>query len=217
MTAGTQASPLLYLASASPRRRDLLAQVGLQARFLPQDIDERPLPGEAAPAYVQRLAEAKAQAALGDARYRPGLPVLAADTAVVCAGRILGKPSSFEDAQAMLNLLSGRSHEVLTAIAVAQGQRREQRLVASTVWFRALQPAEIQAYWQSGEPRDKAGAYAIQGRAALFVERLEGSYSGVVGLPLYETLQLLARFDVDSLAPFRGVAETPAVVPGDVS
>jgi septum formation protein len=191
--------PRLYLASASPRRRDLLAQVGLAAEPLVQDIDESQHAGEAPEAYVTRLARQKAQAALRDPRRRLPLPVVAADTTVVCAGEVLGKPATLDEARRMLRLLSGRTHQVLTAVAVAHGSECEVALVVTQVRFRELGAAEIDAYWATGEPRDKAGAYGIQGLAAMFVSRIEGSYSGVMGLPLFETLQLLRKFAVSPL------------------
>lgn len=190
------AVPRLYLASASPRRRELLLQLGLQHEVLPQHLDESVLPGEAAPAYVQRVAREKAQVALLDARRRADLPVLAADTAVVCDGLILGKPQSQQDALDMLGRLSGREHQVLTAVAIAQGERLYQALSQSRVWFRPLAQDELLAYWHSGEPCDKAGSYAVQGLGAMFIARIDGSYSGVMGLPLYETMQLLANFGI---------------------
>jgi septum formation protein len=197
----TSASPQaqLYLASASPRRRELLAQVGLMPELLVQDIDETQEPREAPEAYVTRLARQKAQAALRDPRCRLSLPVLAADTTVLCAGQLLGKPATLTEARQMLQLLSGRTHQVLTAVAVAQHDALELALVSTAVRFRALQDNEIDAYWATGEPRDKAGAYGIQGLGAAFVSRIDGSYSGVMGLPLFETLQLLRKFGVDPL------------------
>jgi septum formation protein len=199
-------SPQLYLASASPRRRELLAQVGLQPLLLPQQVDESLLGGESAPDYVLRLAREKAAAALRDQAYLLPLPVLAADTSVVCDQQVLGKPASLAEARAMLTLLSGRKHQVLTAVALATRQETTAVLVSTDVHFRTLGEAEIVAYWASGEPRDKAGAYAVQGLGAMFVSRIEGSYSGVVGLPLFETLQLLAAFGVSSTDLLQGVA-----------
>lgn len=196
----------LYLASASPRRRELLAQVGLNPVLLPQEIDESPLPGEGAEVYVTRLAREKAAAALRDPRCRLPLPVLAADTTVVCAGQILGKPATLVEARHMLKLLSGQAHQVLTAVAIGQYDAMETTLVSTSVQFRTLQESEIDAYWATGEPRDKAGAYAVQGVGAMFVSRIEGSYSGIVGLPLFETLQLLQRFGVSPLRASSGVA-----------
>lgn len=190
----------LYLASASPRRRELLLQIGVPHQRLAAPIDESVLPGETPAAYVERLARAKAAAglaALGPA----DACVLGADTAVVLDGRILGKPESRDDGLAMLAALSGRSHEVLTAVAVADGERCRAQVVSSRVRFRAIAPAEREAYWATGEPLDKAGGYAIQGLAAIFVAGLEGSYSAVVGLPLAETAALLAEFGIPCWQP----------------
>jgi septum formation protein len=189
----SQRHPDLYLASASPRRRELLAQIGLRFEVLPVEVDEASRPGEAPEALVRRLALEKARA--GRARLSAGdrLPVLGADTEVVLDGEVLGKPRDEEDAAAMLARLSGRSHQVLSAVAVASPAGETVRLCASTVWFRETTAAERQAYCATGEPLDKAGAYGIQGFAAVFVARLEGSYSGVMGLPLYETAEVLAE------------------------
>lgn len=181
----------VYLASASPRRRALLSQIGVPFQVLAVGVDEGVLPGEPATRYVARLAEAKAGAAWGKADGAHGAPVLAADTAVVLDGKILGKPVDREDANNLLLQLSGRTHEVLTAIALITANGVESRLSRSAVTFRSISAAEARAYWDTGEPCDKAGAYAIQGRAAIFVADLRGSYSGVMGLPLFETAQLL--------------------------
>ena len=189
-------NPRLYLASASPRRRELLSQIGLAHLVLPQQIDESLRVGEQPDRYVLRLAAAKAGAGWQDQRRELTLPVLAADTSVVCNGQILGKPATLAEARTMLQLLSGRTHQVLTGIAVGFGEELQTKVVSTDVSFRALSAAEIDAYWYSGEPRDKAGAYGIQGKAALFVERIAGSYSNVVGLPLFETVQLLAGFGI---------------------
>jgi septum formation protein len=198
--------PQLYLASASPRRRELLAQVGLVPEVIVQDIDETRLAGETPETYVTRLARQKAQVALRDPRCRLDLPVVAADTTVVCAGEVLGKPATREEARRMLQLLSNRTHQVLTAVAVARRDSCEVALVITQVRFRALSAAEIDAYWATGEPRDKAGAYGIQGLAAMFISRIDGSYSGVMGLPLFETLQLLRKFGVTPLKEPEGAA-----------
>lgn len=186
----------LYLASASPRRRELLAQIAVPCVTQIAAIDESPLPGEPAAAYVQRLALGKAQAGLSALAQADNAVVLGADTAVVLDGRILGKPGNFAEAQAMLRALSGRTHQVLTAVALASPARQVARVVCSDVSFRPLGDAEITAYWASGEPCDKAGSYGIQGLAAVFVSRIEGSYSAVVGLPLCETAELLAEFGI---------------------
>jgi septum formation protein len=186
----------LYLASGSPRRRELLTQIAVP--FLTQiaPIDENALPGESPIAYVERLALSKAQAGLAALTDTADTVVLGADTAVVLDGRILGKPTDRVDALATLSDLSGRTHEVLTAVALVSRERQVSRVVTSQVTFRALSQAEIEAYWASGEPQDKAGCYGIQGLAAVFVSQLQGSYSAVVGLPLCETAALLAEFAI---------------------
>jgi septum formation protein len=189
-------TPRLYLASASPRRRELLDQLRIDALLLPQQVDESRLSGEPPEDYVMRVAGEKARAALLDPAYTNNLPVLAADTSVVCDGQVLGKPAHVGEAIDMLGQLSGRQHQVLTAVAIATPTLFKQQLVISTVSFRQLGEDELLAYWNSGEPRDKAGAYAIQGLGAMFVSRIEGSYSGVVGLPLFETMQLLAHVGI---------------------
>jgi septum formation protein len=186
----------VYLASASPRRGELLRQIGVQFRVQPSDIDETPGPDELPAAYVLRLAAAKAAAVAGNLAADASAPVLAADTAVVLDGEILGKPADAAEAAHMLERLSGRSHEVLTAVAVRAGAATDTRLSLSEVRFRATTAAERAAYCRTGEPLDKAGGYAIQGRAAVFVEHLRGSFSGVMGLPLYETSELLVRCGV---------------------
>ncbi len=185
----TAAAPLLTLASASPRRRELLTQIGIPHAVQGADIDEAVQAGETPADYVVRMACAKASAV----RARGGtLPVLAADTTVVIDGAILAKPQDRGDALAMLGRLSGRTHQVLTAVALATAAGVAFRLSTSEVRMRRLTPRECAAYWDTGEPRDKAGGYAIQGRGALFIEHLSGSYSGVMGLPLFETGELLA-------------------------
>ena len=191
----------IYLASRSPRRRELLTQIGVRYHLLlfrerpdsPIEINEEPLPGEAPDAYVERVALAKAEAGWKRMMQRnlPHSPVLAADTTVALDGRIFGKPATREEAAGMLAALSGRSHEVLTAIALQYGDRAERALSRSEVKFKDLSQKEIADYVATGEADDKAGGYAIQGRAARFVAELRGSYSGVMGLPLYETAQLL--------------------------
>jgi septum formation protein len=183
----------VYLASASPRRSELLRQIGVRFVVRPAHIPETRAPGETPSAYVGRIAAAKAGAVstgLGDAERAP---VLAADTAVVLDGRVLGKPADPAEAAAMIAELSGRTHVVLTAVALHCGDGAEALLNRSEVRFRATTAEERGAYSNTAEPYDKAGGYAIQGRAALFVEHLSGSYSGVMGLPLFETGTLLAR------------------------
>jgi septum formation protein len=204
----TTLEPRIYLASQSPRRRELLTQIGVRFDLLlfrgGSRIDgatcEDPLPGETPDAYVLRVATAKARhgASLLQFRHLPARPVLAADTTLDVDGTIIGKPENDADATAILGRLSGRTHRVLTAVAVAAGGneegRLEHRLSVSEVCFRALTDDEIQRYVASGDPHDKAGAYGIQGRAAMFVEEIRGSHSGIVGLPLCETSLLLRAF-----------------------
>lgn len=189
---------MIYLASASPRRCELLEQLGLNYTQVIPEVDETPRPGEPPAAYVQRLALAKAEAGWDLLRVRrlTPAPVLGSDTAVVVRGRIYGKPADAEEAAAMLHSLSGSTHEVFTGVAVAQGEQRQTALNTNRVTFSPLDDARIAAYLASGEPFGKAGGYAIQGRAAAFISHLEGSYSGVVGLPLRETAELLAQFGV---------------------
>ena len=200
----------IYLASRSPRRRDLLKQIGVSFELVllredPRrgrpDVDETPLPHEPARDYAQRIARTKAEVA-AEQILRRGLlayPVLAADTTVVHDQEIIGKPADAEDAERILSRLAGREHRVLTAIAVATRDQVDTRVSDSAVEFRALTPDEIRRYVATGEPLDKAGAYAVQGRAAAFVTRVSGSYSGIMGLPLAEAAELLQRFGIDVL------------------
>lgn len=188
----------LWLASRSPRRRELLTQIGVPFEPLDVEIDERRLPDEAPAAMVERLARTKAKAGAAHALDTDRL-VLAADTAIALDGDILGKPGDRAEALAMLERLSGRAHEVYSGVAVAWESEMDSRVVRSTVRLRPITVTERTAYWATGEPADKAGAYGIQGRGAVFVERLEGSYSNVVGLPLCETAELLVRFGLDPL------------------
>ncbi|RUR32349.1 septum formation inhibitor Maf [Vreelandella andesensis] len=181
--------PSLCLASASPRRKALLASIGVKVKVMPSDVDETPLEGESAQAYVKRLAIAKAQAAVP----KTMLPVLGSDTAVVVDNQILGKPIDEYDAAIMLRKLSGRCHNVLTAVAVTGPKGVLSCCVTTVVKMREISHQEIADYWQTGEPVDKAGGYAIQGLAAVFVEEIKGSHSAVVGLPLYETTRLLCQ------------------------
>jgi septum formation protein len=183
----------IYLASASPRRSQLLAQLGLKFDVVPVDIDESVRPGEDSAEYVQRVASEKSRAAWSGLA-RGGPAVLAADTAVVADQEIFGKPADEADAIRMLTRLSGRTHRVLTAVSVRNDSRDIVDLSCSTVRFRAISSAQIKDYWRSGEPDGKAGAYAIQGLGAIFVEEIHGSYSGVMGLPLYETARILDNF-----------------------
>lgn len=190
----------LYLASGSPRRRELLTQIGVQFILLAVEVDERRAPGESPAEYVQRVALAKARA--GRRLIEPrDAPVLAADTAVILGAEVFGKPSSQSHARRMLNALSNVTHEVLSGVALVGGRDEATAVSRSEVSFRALTASEIDAYWQTGEPRDKAGAYAIQGRGAIFVRELRGSYSGVVGLPLFETAELLRAFGITVVEP----------------
>ena len=194
----------IYLASRSPRRRELLGQIGVRFhlllfRDLPHtdpDVNEDPLAGEAPPDYVTRVCRAKAEAGWSRMLQRnlPRSPVLAADTTVALDGCILAKPAERREAAEMLAALSGRMHEVLTAVAVQFDSRLELEVSRTEVEFRVLQAEEIRQYLATGEADDKAGAYAIQGRAGQFVATIRGSYSGVMGLPLFETARLLERF-----------------------
>jgi septum formation protein len=181
--------PVLHLASTSPRRREILAALNLDFTVVRADVDETPLDGEAPEEMVLRLAVAKAEAAA----IGPGHLSLGADTAVVIDGRILGKPADEADCLAMLAALSGRGHMVVTGVALGGADGTRTALSTTNVYFREISRDEALAYWQSGEPRDKAGAYAIQGLGGAFVERIEGSYSGVVGLPVFETVALLNK------------------------
>lgn len=188
---------MIVLASASPRRRELLEQIDVPYRLQPVDIDESPQPGESVEALVLRLALEKARAAAQTTE--ESLPVLGADTLVTLDGAVMGKPAGRDTALGMLVQLSGREHDVFTAVALVRDGREAWRVNHSRVRFRELTTAECEAYWDTGEPPGKAGGYAIQGRAALFISRLEGSYSSVMGLPLYETAELLREFDVPLL------------------
>ncbi len=198
----------IYLASNSPRRRELLRQIGVRFDVLlfrggsraDHDVDETPHLGEAPADYVQRVALAKAEGGMQRVLWRhlPPRPVLSADTTLEVDGQIIGKPDNTDHAAEILRALSGRSHIVHTAIALTDGQRTEHRLNTNQVRFRALSETDIRRYIATGEPMDKAGAYGIQGRAAMFVEHIEGSYTGIMGLPLFDTAALLERF---GLAP----------------
>ena len=189
--------PKIVLASASPRRRELLEQIHVSHLVQVADIDETPLLNETAKDYVLRLATQKAAACIQ--KFNPHLPVLAADTTVVLDGKIMGKPQDKNDAIAMLRDLSGKTHDVFTAIAL-QGKESHSALSVTQVTFKTLLEDEIQAYWHSSEPLDKAGSYAIQGRGSVFIERINGSFSGVMGLPLFETAQLLRLEGIELLA-----------------
>ncbi|MDQ5770403.1 Maf family protein [Thiothrix subterranea] len=211
-------APQLILASASPRRRELLAQIGIHFVVQTADVDETPLLGETPEALVERLAILKAETVWnanqegrglppvaptddlrrGDRR-SPSSPVLGADTLGILNGELLVKPRDFPHAQHMLRQMSGQTHEILTAIALTTATGTQVALSHNLVKFRTITDSEILAYWASGEPHDKAGAYAIQGIGAIFIEKLEGSYSGVMGLPLFETAQLLATAGINTL------------------
>lgn len=196
----------IYLASKSPRRLELLQQIGVACKMIllredggrMRDIDEEPLPSENPFVYVERMAKMKADIGVLRAKQRalPPMPLIGADTTVVFNGQILGKPKNADDAARMLKMLSGSTHEVLTAVAVTNGNRMLHDTSITRVRFRDLTDAEIKNYIASGEPMGKAGSYAIQGVGGVFVERIEGSYSGVMGLPIYETSILLSRFGV---------------------
>lgn len=192
----TDTTPDIYLASSSPRRRELLDQAGVRYGWMAADLDETPKPDESPEVLVLRLALEKARVGLKARGSRPRLPVLGADTVVVLDEQLLGKPETHEQGVAMLARLSGKTHRVLTAMALVDGEREATRLSVSHVSFRPIARDELERYWETGEPWDKAGGYAIQGRAAVFIERLEGSYSGVMGLALFETAQLLDEFDI---------------------
>ncbi|GAB4205262.1 MAG: Maf family protein [Tibeticola sp.] len=197
-----QRPDFIYLASQSPRRSQLLEQIGVPHRLLLPDGQEdaealeAARKGESPTAYVQRVTALKLEAALTrlERRGLPPAPVLCADTTVALGRRILGKPADAAEARAMLSALSGRSHRVLTAVAVGAGRRRGAALSVSTVRFAPLDAARIRAYVASGEPLGKAGAYAVQGRAAAFIAHIAGSHSGIMGLPLFETAELLRGF-----------------------
>jgi len=196
---------LLHLASASPRRRALLEQIGVPCTVHPVDVDETRQPGEAPRDYVLRVARDKAEAGWSRIGVPAGVAVLAADTAVVVEGEIFGKPRDQTEGSMMLARLSGRTHEVLTAVALRTPAGLDHRLSVSLVTFRALLPGESERYWSTGEPADKAGAYAVQGHGAVLIAHLSGSYSGVMGLPLFETADLLQRagFDIWMQTPRR--------------
>ena len=198
---------MIFLASRSPRRRELLQQIGVRFESLlfregaraDPDTDEAVKPGEDPDTYVRRIARAKADAAWQRVIMRRGLqkkPALVADTTVALANEILGKPADRADAGRILALLSGTQHRVLTAVAITFEGRVEMAVSESLVTFGVIDAERIEAYVKTGEPFDKAGAYAVQGRAAAFIERIEGSYTGIMGLPLYETTRLLAKFGI---------------------
>lgn len=181
----------LILASASPRRKELLSQLGYSFTILATNVEECREPYETAQEYVARLSKDKAQAALV---LHPDAVVIGSDTVVVCKQQVLEKPQDLEHARQMLRMLSGREHQVMTAVTVVNQEKHETVVVSTSVWFKTLSEKEIEQYWQTGEPCDKAGSYGIQGIGGRFVTRIEGSYHAVVGLPLFETDQLLQKF-----------------------
>jgi nucleoside triphosphate pyrophosphatase len=188
---------MILLASGSPRRADLLRLIGAQFKAFPVDLDESPLPGEGPADYVERLAVEKSQAGwLRGANSEEFNLALGADTSVILNGNILGKPLDRDHHCEMMTALAGHYHEVLSAVAVTDGVRTESLVVVTQVKIRAMSAAEIDSYWHTGEPADKAGGYAIQGLGSVFIEAINGSYSSVVGLPLLETASLLTRFSV---------------------
>jgi len=184
----------IILASASPRRKELLDQIKVIYKIHPVDLDETPLPDETPLDYVQRLAAEKSAACM--AQLNTEIPVLAADTAVILGNMIMGKPKDQADALAMLTQLSGKTHQVYSAISL-RGREHSQAVSITEVTFRCLTEREILDYWRSGEPVDKAGSYAIQGMGGVFVESIKGSFSGVVGLPLFETAELLSKQGIE--------------------
>lgn len=186
---------MIYLASKSPRRSELLNQIGVSHLLLDVELDETLHVGESPAAYVLRLAREKAQAGHAALSGHADFPVLGADTAVVIEDKILGKPQNRPNALEMLASLSGRTHKVFSGVALV-GDHVDTRLSLSEVTFRQIKPGEAESYWATGEPIDKAGGYAIQGQGAVFVSELRGSYSGVMGLPLYETAELLGNVGI---------------------
>lgn len=185
--------PAIYLGSTSPRRQELLRQIGVNFIAVEPNVVEEKLTDETPQEMVERLAIAKAENVLQKINQQPPRPVLSADTIVVIDNKVLGKPKNEEDALRMLSLLSNRTHEVLTAVALIDQGQVAIRLSKSEVTFSTITPEEAKKYWATGEPQDKAGAYAIQGMASIFIENINGSYSGIMGMPLYETYSLLSR------------------------
>lgn len=189
----------IYLASASPRRKALLDQLGVATEILKIDVPEMQQPNEVPKAYAQRLAIEKAQAGWRAAGRTKELPVLGADTIVVVDNAILGKPANKADALRMLQLLSGQTHQVITAVAVVKGEEMQTACSISSVEFRVITPEEAECYWLTGEPVDKAGSYGIQEKGAIFIKAIQGSYTGIMGLPHYETAALLKNFGITIL------------------
>lgn len=196
---------MLVLASASPRRKELLSLLVKEFKVLPADIDETPFHQEIAKDYVVRMAAEKAKAAINKYKVQadadPSAIFMASDTSVVIEGEILGKPSSLDDSRSMLRRLSGRSHQVITSLCLCDLEFNQvvTKCIINDVLFRDISDVEIERYWKTGEPHDKAGSYAIQGLGAVFVRSMSGSYSAVVGLPLYEAAQMLAQFGIHPL------------------
>lgn len=196
---------MLVLASASPRRKELLSLLVKEFKVLPADIDETPYHQEIAKEYVVRMAAEKAKAAINKYKVQldadPSAIFMASDTSVVIEGEILGKPSSLDDSRSMLRRLSGRSHQVITSLCLCdlEFDHVVTKCIINDVLFRDISDVEIEQYWKTGEPHDKAGSYAIQGVGAVFVRSMSGSYSAVVGLPLYEAAQMLAQFGIHPL------------------
>lgn len=189
-------SPMqLILSSSSPRRANLLKQMGLNFSVSAPDVDETPLQGEAPDAYVARLALSKSKAG-----WSAGAVALGADTIVVHEGKLMGKPADAEEGAWMLGCLSAQTHQVMTGVALYDGKRSDSVVVVSEVSFRKITAAEAHAYWLSGEPKDKAGGYGIQGLGGVFCEKIAGSYTAIVGLPVHETENLLRSFDIDTWA-----------------
>lgn len=189
-------SARIILASASPRRRELLEQIGVTCLVKPVDLDETPSMHESPLAYVQRIAAEKSKLCLSQSS--EGLPVLAADTAVICNEKILGKPKDLADFLGMLRLLSGKTHQVYSAVSL-RGRKHWRTASITEVTFRIITDQEMLAYWRTGEPLDKAGGYAIQGLGGIFAETIKGSFSGVVGLPIFETAELLSKQGINIL------------------
>ncbi|MBX9586277.1 MAG: Maf family nucleotide pyrophosphatase [Gammaproteobacteria bacterium] len=185
--------PAIYLGSASPRRQELLRKIGVDFIVVEPNVVEEKLTDENPSEMVERLAILKAENVLQKINQQPPRPVLSADTIVVIDDKVLGKPKNEEDALLMLSLLSNRTHEVLTAVALIDPHQVAIRLSKSEVTFSTITPEQAKKYWVTGEPQDKAGAYAIQGMASIFIKNINGSYSGIMGMPLYETYSLLSR------------------------
>ncbi|RDH84943.1 MAG: septum formation inhibitor Maf [endosymbiont of Galathealinum brachiosum] len=193
---GVSDKPQITLASSSPRRRELLDQIQVSYNVLPVDIDESYVPGETAEQFVTRLALEKARSGY---KTSPLMPALGSDTIVLFDHQILGKPKNRQDALNMLQMLSGKNHQVMTAVAICNGETEHCVISASEVEFAQIDDQQAEAYWETGEPVDKAGGYGIQGIAAQFIKNIKGSYSGIMGLPLYETVELLKRVGIKNL------------------